>query len=316
MKVETNEKKTLREVQEELERYQSRSRENDKVIPDYVVSTDLLSHFHNQEKSDLKCYLYNIQTIQYKRTFNNFEEADSMNGSFLNVQHLLLNHPEFPFGYAQKEYEQFKRILNKRYEDIISRRLTPPNFKDENSYGLNEMRAYLNDASLVGTPKPKVKGKTILITMADYSANCEHQTKRNIINNAFLHNFENVEHPMSYLLKWDYTTHVDHRKSGMNVVYGALNLAYRLMYVRSSYEIIDNHLSEYEIILFNFFAYPLRDRYIDVMMNFLLVFHKQHPQIYLKDVSGVGYNGYRKYSFYEELVGSKIDISARRATCQ
>lgn len=132
-------------------------------------------------------------------------------------------------------------------------------------------------------------------------------TKEFIINVTFMNHFDNVEHPLKYLLKWKEKLLLE----GHDEDYSWLSIfSFNATLIQNAdgYNIMDRDCAKYDIICFNFFELPIRDIVIETMMTFLLAFHKRHPNIYIKDVSGLGYLPYKKFSFYEELLASKIDV--------
>jgi len=245
------------------------------------------------------------------------------------LYHVLLTHPSFPFGFRQPVYDRHKKIMLKRYADIKSKMLIPPNFKDGSNFGLSEMKEYLNDKSRRGiSPRPKVKGKTFFLSYSSPKMIEDHENGREfkansyttmyfrevdfnkeyITNVTFMNYFDNVVHPLHYFLDIKYK----HFKEGNEKLdYGwhsIKSLTRALINMGDGYEYWDEKLSYYDIVCFNLFELPLRGLVIETVMKFLLIFQKKHPNIYIKDVSGLGYYPYKDYPFYEELLASKIDV--------
>lgn len=245
------------------------------------------------------------------------------------LYHVLLTHPSFPFGYRQEFYERHKKIMLKRHADMKSKLLIPPNFKDGSTFGLSEMQEYLNDKSKRGiSPRPKVKGKTFFLSYSspklveDYENGREFKAnsyttiyyrevdfnKEYITNVTFMNHFDNVEHPLNYLLDIKYKF-LKEGKENLDYRWESIKSITKLLItIGSGYDFWDKRLSYYDIICFNLFEFPLRGLVIETVMNFLLTFHKKHPNIYIKDVSGLGYYPYKDYPFYEELLASTIDV--------
>lgn len=222
----------------------------------------------------------------------------------------LLKHPDFPFGYQATYYERHKKIMNRRFEDIKTKQLDIPNFKEAKRYGLQKMEEYLNDKDNRFTKtRPLVQGKTLTITSFSHFSD-SYKSKSDIINFTFLNKFENVMHPMNYFVKYNYDFSTIKEKASRYQLF-RLESFFADFQERpgSFFETFDWYCSDFfDIICFNIFTLPLRAIEAETFMNFLIAFHKKYPHIYIKDISGRGYNAYRKYSFYENLLKTKIDI--------
>lgn len=221
----------------------------------------------------------------------------------------LLMHPKFPFGFQAANFERHKKIMERRYLDIKSRELDIPDFKENKRYGLNKILDFMKDKeNRFNQKRPKVQARTLTITSYSYTT-LDEQNKSHIINFTFLNKFENVMHPMSYFIKQNY--HEDTRKNPnryqfyrIESFFADLEAMPHMFYDRIDWY-ISNH---FDVLCFNIFTLPLRAVDVETFLNFLLAFHKKHPNIYIKDISGRGYQAYRKYACYEELLESNIDI--------
>lgn len=262
-------------------------------------------------------------------SYNDFEEATFSIRGTNALHHLLFTSPLFPFGFREEAYNRHKKIMMKRYDDIKAKLLIPPNFKDGLSYGLSEMNEYLSDKNKRNiTTRPKVKGKTFILNYSNpklvedvengrkfeatsYITKYYREVGFNrefITNVTFLNRFDNVEHPLNYLLDWKYKF-VKHGKEKLNYGWESIDIFAALL-IKSGrgYESWDEDLSHYDIICFNLFELPLRELVIETIIKFLLAYQKKHPNVYIKDISGLGYYPYKNYPFYEELRASKIDV--------
>lgn len=233
---------------------------------------------------------------------------------------LIYLNKDFPFGYFPVEYARHKRIMDKRYYDVKERRLIPPNFKSSDSYGLKEMIEYVSDKrNRLDKARPKVKGKTLLLTA--YEPNCWStvfdeitQTEKYdsfdrefITRITFLNKLDNVEHPLSYFINYNYC---DNKDDGKRAIYNwkSLNEFLETLVNYSGHAGLNESLSKQDIICFNVFEFPLKPVVIETFMSFMIPFSKKHPNIYIKDISGRGYSAYKNYAFYDELLKSTIDI--------
>ena len=226
----------------------------------------------------------------------------------LNYYQAIYMNSNFPFGYREEEFNIHKKIMMRRYHDIKNHVLIPPNFKEPSPSGLEEMMQYLDSRKFASQDrKPTVKGKTLILPKVQIER-AESPNLEEMIRYTFVNKFENVEVPISYLLKHNYYDD--------NFGYGFMSIYIILTYLKQlcmeGYEKITKNLAEYEIICFNIWMIPLRDKYIEEFMIFLIAFQKGHPHIYIKDISGRGYNSYKKFSFYNDLKESRIDISVIR----
>lgn len=261
-------------------------------------------------------------------SYKDLEEASYSINETPELHHIIFNHPSFPFGYKQDSYNRHKKIMMNRYKDIKEKLLIPPSFKDGSTYGLLEMQDYLGDKSKRGIEKrPKVKGKTFILNASnpkiidDPKNGREFKTptgsifhreesfnKEFIINVTFINHLDNVEHPLNYLLDWKYKF-VKKWDETLDYGWDSLNTFTKLLVkMGDGYASWDETLSNYDIICFNLFELPFRGLVVETVMNFLLTFHKKHPNIYIKDISGLGYYPYKNYPFYNELLASKIDV--------
>jgi hypothetical protein len=303
-------------IQNKVEREYDRNFLNEEKAKEYLDAynegslyyhyaySPLADSFSDEKKHELKTLLYKLKHEDLKVISRNKSDdaLDSVFDYSLVYMIKMYFDDDFPFGYQEREYLRHKRIMNRRLKDVKERVLIPPNFNDNSSFGISEMIEYQKNRKWGDNKlKPRVKGKTLLLF--DFPNMEEEQNSTSLIRYTFLNKFENVEIPAKYMIKYDYK-----RKKMISA--GSFLASLHSLYTRhSGYSGVDKFYSKYEIICFNLFLFPVRDKHIEVFMNFLISFQSHHPDIYIKDVSGKGYNAYQKYSFYEKLKNSLIDVS-------
>jgi|GEM_PF-2804981 len=211
----------------------------------------------------------------------------------------------FPYGIGISSYERHMKLMRRRHRDVKNRTLRPPNFKSIKPIGLRKIKSYL-DCETKEIEKPVVIGRTLILPMIPLK-NERSMDLKECINFTYLNKFDNVQVPAMFMLKHDYLI------SDSNYKFGSF---YWVLYELernglSGYKNVTEYFETFHVICFNLFLAPMRDCYIEVIMKFLIAFQLGHPNIYVKDVSGRGYNVYEKYSFYQELRSSRIDISVK-----
>ena len=251
------------------------------------------------------------------------EEKDEV-GRFNEIAELMYSNPNFPYGYNVDAYNRHTLIMKKRHEDIKSGKVQIPNFFSERKIGLNEMRKYIDERdNNLNVPKPTVMGKTLLLTRAvprDLFINWHLEKVKfgmqYMINFTFLNKFDNVLHPMSYFIKHHYDTIFKTDTGDLTYPTERSNLYTWLMISTFIREYQNNvkfkffeKFVKYDIICFNVMDIPYSDEFIENFMTALLDFQKFAPYVYIKDLSGRGYSQYQRYSFYDELRVSRIDVT-------
>ncbi len=280
------------------------------LLYDSYVNSALIDQFGHYEKSKFQAIIYNLKYMDLplisdwnKEGFID-EDVDTIFKYWLIFQQEVYDNPLFPFGYLEKEYERHMKIMKRRLEDVKSKQLIPPNFKSNKSFGLDEMMEFIDKRKFACNEiRPLVKGKTLMMP-AFLGFRIEEQKFSNLSRYLYINKFDNVEIPAKYFIKYDYATESNYF---MDSFLAKLRILEK--WSIKGYEDTTKYLCEYEIICFNLFLFPIRDKHIESFMNFIIAFQVGHPKIYIKDVSGKGYSIYKKYSFYEKLRNSRIDVS-------
>lgn len=304
--------------------------------PYNLLRTHFQSYFEGQEQCSVIENIFSLtrgkvneyqwfKHVAIRRTYQSFmnDATFSFDRFGKTGRHLYYN-ANFPFGYHERAYKRHHHIMSKRHEDIKSKLFIPPNFNSSNSYGLEEMRDYLNDkVNTYKKKRPKVKGRTFVITASKPQmkfssegeslksfSGFETYSKDYAIRHTFLNHYDNVEHPISYFIKFKFASdNVYGRKFIPTYAWDTLpEIIINMLNPVLGFNFFNREFENYDIICFNLFELPLRESIIEYFMNFMLSFHQGHPNIYIKDISGMGYSAYMKYSFYERLLNSNIDI--------
>jgi len=309
-----------------------------KFQPAHYLGYSFLDAFDDKTKNAIATVMYafifgklkskdldNIDWYKEPR-FNNYnlfnEQTKYSYIDYSFVMEVIYRSKAFPFS-DDREFNRHKFVMEKRHVDLKNGLIKPPVFFDGSSYGVAEVKNHLRHR--LSGKKPKVKGKTLFLSIYYHglddnmhminSANAddfyESFSKGYLINWNYGNKFDNVEHPMRYFLPgkalerkffedgryYPYYLHVS--------IAGFCSSNYKAKF---SYEAQEKLYSRYDIICFNLFELPIKKEIIEDFMSYILVFQRKHPEIYIKDVSGRGLYAYRKYSFYEKLKKSEIDV--------
>ncbi|MBI9013840.1 MAG: hypothetical protein JEZ08_16520 [Clostridiales bacterium] len=283
-------------------------------LSEYFYSK-IFDYLEDWESEYLRNILFGLQfadlplIVKESGTDTVFKEGDDSIHALIFKLARFNYHKEFPFGYKEEEYNRHYKKMKKRRDDIKTGLLPPPKFRLKESSGLKEMMKYIDNKKFGDQrAKPKVKGKTLILPR-HYLLTHGKPKFRDLVNISFLNNFDNVEVPLNYLLKNNYNSYKGDNYDCVSLV-KIINDLTNGQGLRE-YEMANELFERFEIICFNLFMYPLKGQYVETFMKFLIAFQIGHPDIYIKDVSGKGYSVYKKYSFYDDLVNSRIDISVK-----
>lgn len=276
------------------------------VLYNFYVNSPLADTFDKYERLEIKTLIYKLIHDDLKCVQTNTDKGNNQYDNLYHQSALLMQklywHYDFPFGYQEDDYNRHEEKMKRVLKDVKEKVLDVPNFNSNSSCGLDAIRDYMSNRKWADkTTKPIVRGKTILLF--DFpNMSYDEQKAKGLILYTFFNKFENVEVPPVYMIKM--------RNTNENyMVYSFLNLLNDLYNKPLGYKMNDEKMSKFEVICFNTFLFPIRDKHIEVFMNYIISFQNKHPNIYIKDVSGKGYNAYKKYSFYNKLKDSLIDVS-------
>lgn len=272
------------------------------------IELSIEKYISSFEKNNLRKAIYELRSGKSPLTINTKDRLSftgrTLKEYWIDYYQIVYLNNNFPYGVNESSFNRHKRIMTRRYEDVNSKVLKPPNFSSSKPYGLKEMSEYIDSKKRVNQPKPKVKGRTLILPMVPiHKAGIMNLSES--ITFTYINKFENVQVPTSYLIKFDYFDSTSNYK--FTSIYDVVREIQRNGI--NGYKNATKFFESFEIICFNLFLSALRDKYLEIFIKFLLAFQLGHPDIYIKDVSGRGYNVYEKYSFYDELRSSRIDVS-------
>lgn len=273
------------------------------------IPLSISDYFSDYNSKRIKKAMYELKKgnapFLYVATDRLQKDGKTLLEYWIDYYSFVYKNASFPFGHKTLKFERHKKKMLRRYEDVKNKSLIPPNFNSVTTIGLNDMKNYIDNRSFYSrTPKPKVKGKTLILPMFKFEVNNSMKLNDWIIF-TYINKFDNVEIPAKYLIKHDYKDE--------DSLY-QINSIYSMLYDfnrngLNGYKRATEYFSKFQVICFNLFLAPMRDKHLEDFMSYLLAFQLGHPDIYIKDISGRGYNVYRKFSFYDELLNSRIDVS-------